>query len=187
MCYYIHIGNEKQCEKPQVNHRKVVLDTLIFINDAISHWSVFEVTVYMQYISCMAEKKMKKTSRLNFLLAAEKLGNCYAHSLTWAPEDTAGHLRRSPLSESSLQGKLNNEMQFTAGVFSKPKYAYQNRKLYLICITMQISTVSNKTFILMRCLYAAVQNSVFELTVSVTISNLLKFYLKSLNNIWCCV
>ncbi len=115
--------------------------------------------LYEAKFSC---NKIKKNCVI-LLLADKKSDNCCAPFLIRAPEDTAGHLRWSPLSESSLQEKLSTEMQFTAGVFGSLMYAYQNRSLYLICITMQITTVSNKAFVFMLSLYAALLNSELRL------------------------
>ena len=89
-------------------------------------------------------------THLNILLAAEKLGNRCAPSSRWVPQHTAGHLRRSPMPESSPQEKLHNEMRFSAGASFKPTYAYQNTRLYPICISMQTTTiaVSKKAIVL---------------------------------------
>lgn len=108
-----HIWNEKTTKETCPWHSYIYKWCHLILE------TISEVTVYLQ---CNAW--------LHFLVAAEKVGNCCAPSLIWVPEDTAGHLRWSPLRESSLQEKPNDEMQFTAGAFSKPMYAYQNRRLY---------------------------------------------------------
>lgn len=80
----------------------------------------------MQHKGCsVLEKNMsqKVASKLNILLAAEKLGNCCAPQVS---KDTAGHWDEIPLSESSLQEKLD-KMRFTAGALYM--YAYQNKRL----------------------------------------------------------